>query len=137
MGVEPFLVAASLILTGAQRLARRICQRCKEAVDIPPSVIDRVCGDSPMKKVLKKKTFYHGKGCQHCNNTGYLGRFGILESLPVDDKIKNMIVARAPIDDIKEYALAEGMQTLRDGALLNFASGVTTLEEVLRITTES
>lgn len=134
MGIEPFLIAASLILTGAQRLARRICTRCKEPVDIPRSVLERIGGD--ISKLAKTKRFYHGKGCRHCSNTGYRGRMGILEALPIDDAVRGMITTGASIDDIKKYAFSRNMQTLRDGALENFVNGVTTLEEVLRITTE-
>lgn len=134
MGIEPFLVAASLILTGAQRLARCICPRCKAPVEIPRPVLERIGGD--IGELTKKKHFYRGKGCQRCNNTGYLGRMGILEALEVDDTVKSMITQRAPLDDIKKYAASQGMQALRDGALEGFINGTTTLEEVLRITTE-
>jgi len=136
MGVEPFLVAASIILTAAQRLVRSICLRCKEPVDIPRSVLERVVGERDINQVMKKKPFYHGKGCQHCNNTGYHGRVGILEVLPLDDTIRDMIIKRAPVDDIRKYAASEGMQTLREGAIENLTRGVTTLEEILRVTTE-
>jgi type IV pilus assembly protein PilB len=136
MGVEPFLVAASVILTGAQRLARRVCPRCKEEVDIPRAVLQRVGGDAAIGKITKKKSFYRGKGCQRCNHTGYLGRMGVLEALPIDDRIRDMIATSGSLDDIRKYAASQGMQTIREGALENFANGVTTLEEVLRITTE-
>jgi len=136
MGVEPFLVAASLILTGAQRLARTICPRCKTPVDIPRSVLERIGSDVDVNKVMKRKPFYHGKGCQRCNMTGYMGRIGILESMPIDDKIRDMITTGASLDDIRSYSKSKGMQILREGALENFMNGVTTLEEVLRITTE-
>ena len=135
MGVEPFLVAGSVILTAAQRLARTICPRCKEKVDVPRSVLERLSGGEA-GKILGKGPFYHGKGCPHCKETGYLGRTGILEALPIDDNIRNMIIRRRSTEEIKKYAVSKNMMTLRDGALFNFAKGVTTLEEVLRITTE-
>jgi len=136
MGVEPFLVSASLILAAAQRLCRKICPRCKEPVDIPRSVFERLGGGIDIEKLMKRKPFYHGKGCARCNETGYLGRMGILESFPIDDTIRDMIIKRVSTDEIREYAASKKMMFLRDSALENFASGQTTLEEVLRITTE-
>ena len=136
MGVEPFLVSASVVLTAAQRLCRKICTKCKEPVDIPRKVFERIGGDIDIDKLLKRAPFYSGKGCQKCNNTGYLGRMGILESLEIDDKIRGMIIDGSSSDEIKKYAVSKGMKTLRDSAIENFALGLTTLEEVLRITTE-
>ena len=136
MGVEPFLVAASIILTSAQRLARCICPRCKEPIDIPRSVLERIGGGVDIDKLMKKKPFHHGKGCQRCNNTGYLGRIGVLEALPIDDEVRNMITAGTSLDDIRKYSAGKGRQTLREGALENFVKGLTTIEEVVRITTE-
>jgi len=136
MGVEPFLVSASLILTAAQRLCRKICPRCKETVDIPRSVIERISGGINAEKIMKRAPFSHGKGCAYCNNTGYLGRMGILETLTIDDRIRDMIINKGAADDIEGYAVSKGMMSLRDSILENFAAGLTTLEEVLRITTE-
>lgn len=136
MGVEPFLVSASLILTAAQRLCRKICPRCKEEVDVPLSVLERVCGKEEAEKLIKRKPFFKGKGCQRCNNTGYYGRMGVLEALIIDDRIRDMIIKKSSIEEIKKYAISKGMMTLRSGALENFAQGLTTLEEVLRITAE-
>ena len=136
MGVEPFLVSASVILTAAQRLCRKICTRCKEPVDIPKDVFKRMGNDVDVDKIMKKAPFYQGRGCPKCNNTGYLGRMGILESLTIDDKMRDMVIKGVPSDEIKKYAISQGMITLRDSALEVFASGLTTLEEVMRITTE-
>lgn len=135
MGIEPFLVSASLILAGAQRLCRKICLRCKEEVNIPRSVLQRIGGSVNVDNLMKKRPFYHGKGCPKCGNTGYLGRMGVLETLLIDDCVRDMITMRASTDKIKEYAISKGMMTLRDSALEKFATGITTLEEVLRITT--
>lgn len=135
MGVEPFLVASSLILTAAQRLMRKICANCKEAVDIPKNVLER-CGLKPDEFARKGMIFYKGKGCQRCGNTGYYGRLGVLESLLIDDNIRDMVIRKASSDEIKDYAMKHGMKTLRDNALENFTSGITTLEEVLRVTSE-
>lgn len=137
MGVEPFLVASSLVLSTAQRLMRKICSNCKEEMEIPKSVLDRM--GVKLNEIEKKGEvhFYKGKGCQRCNNTGYRGRLGILEALLLDDKIRDMVMKRASTDDIKNYAIKElKMATLRDNAMENFVNGVTTLEEVLRVTSE-
>jgi len=134
MGVEPFLVAASVILTAAQRLARKICPKCKEEAKIPRAVFERIGEGIDINKLIKKGPFYKGKGCEYCNNTGYRGRMGILETLPIDDRIREMIIEGATSEDIKKYAFLQGMMTLQDCAFENFAAGFTTLEEVLRIT---
>jgi type IV pilus assembly protein PilB len=131
MGLEPFLVASSVIAVAAQRLCRKICENCKEPYEVTPAVLKRLNIKSPENTV-----FYHGKGCRKCNNTGYLGRMGTLEVLLVDDKIREMIIKRKSSDEIKEYAAANNMSTLRDNAFKKALNGLTTLEEVLRITTE-
>lgn len=137
MGVEPFLVASSLVLTSAQRLMRKICPNCKEEMDIPKNVLERI-GLKP-DEIAKKgiKSFYKGRGCSRCSNTGYYGRLGILETLLIDDKIRDMVMKKVGSDNIKDYAVKQlEMKTLRDNALENFVNGVTTLEEVLRVTSE-
>jgi type IV pilus assembly protein PilB len=106
MGIEPFLIASSLVLVAAQRLCRVVCKSCK------------------------------GKGCKKCNSTGYLGRIAILEALTVDDKIREMIIENASVDDIRNYAVSKGMKTLHDDGMEKYNNGVTTMEEVTRVTTE-
>lgn len=133
MGVEPFLIASSLIAVAAQRLCRKVCPHCKELAQIRPSVIERLGIKLDSKK--QDKT-YTGKGCDKCDHTGYSGRMGILEIFLVDDTIKQMIISRASEDNIREYLQKKGMQTLRDNAIHKWLNGETTLEEVLRITTE-
>ncbi len=131
MGVEPFLVASSLIAVAAQRLCRKICENCKEPYEVTPTVLKRLDIKTP-----KDVVFYHGKGCNKCNNTGYLGRMGTLEVLLVDDAIRDMVVKGKSSDEIKEYAVSRGMKTLRQNAFQKALAGLTTIEEVLRITTE-
>ena len=137
MGVEPFLVASSLVFSSAQRLMRKVCPNCKEEIEIPKSVLERIGlkTDELSKKGIR--TFYKGKGCSKCGDTGYYGRLGILEALLIDDNIRDMIMKNASSDEIKNYALKElKMMTLRDNAVENFLNGRTTLEEVLRVTSE-
>jgi len=136
MGVEPFLVAASLIGTCAQRLCRKVCQRCREEHQIPKDAMKRI-GLMPKRTAKSDEgIFYQAKGCKRCSNTGYYGRMAIIEFLTIDEKIKTMIVERVSTDKIKEYAIAHGMKTLRQDGLNKVADGVTTLEEVLRVTGE-
>ncbi len=131
MGIEPYLVASSLIMTSAQRLCRKICPNCKEPYPIAGSILDGLG-----LNIEKGKVFYRGKGCLSCNCTGYYGRMGVLEVLMIDDRIREMIVKKASSDQIKTYAIERGMKTLRDNGLINFLNGQTTLEEVMRITAE-
>jgi type IV pilus assembly protein PilB len=137
MGVEPFLVASSLVFSSAQRLMRRICENCKEKIDIPSNIFGRM-GLSPAElKKIDSKIFYKGRGCSRCNDTGYYGRIAILEAILIDDPIRNMIIKKVSSDQINEYALKEKhMLNLRSNALENCVMGITTLEEVLRVTSE-
>ncbi len=137
MGVEPFLIASSVCLVMAQRLCRRICPDCKEPVKIPRPVLLRV-GLDPEKLAAKGKepVFYKGKGCTKCGSTGYYGRMGTLEALVIDDKIRDMTIHKKQASEIKDYAVKQGMKALKDNALEKFIAGSTTLEEVLRITSE-
>ncbi|MDD5680615.1 MAG: GspE/PulE family protein, partial [Candidatus Omnitrophica bacterium] len=136
MGVEPFLVASSMVLTAAQRLCRRVCPYCKEETEVPMSVLERVGIKKAELDKLSGKKFFKGRGCPKCNNTGYYGRMATLEVFIVDDAIRDMIIKRVPGDQLKDYATKHGMATLRDNAFKKFINGDTTLEEVLRITTE-
>ncbi|MEW5758394.1 MAG: GspE/PulE family protein [Candidatus Omnitrophota bacterium] len=130
MGVEPFLIASSLIFACAQRLCRKICTHCKEEESVPKDLIEKL-------RIKDKITFFRGKGCQYCNNTGYLGRVAILEALIINDKIREMIVKKVDSSQINEYAIKElKMRTLRDDALLKVQQGVISLEEAVEATTE-
>ncbi len=129
MGVEPFLVASSLIVVCAQRLCRRLCNRCREIDEVPDEVL-RGLG------INEKFISYKSKGCNYCNYTGFFGRIAILEVLVIDDYIRQLIIEEGSLDAIKKYAIQEkGMKTLRDDALLKVKQGLTPLEEAIRITT--
>lgn len=132
MGVEPFLVGSSIIMTCAQRLCRVICPGCKETQSIPQEALKSLGPE--FKPGLK---FYHGKGCLRCNQTGYYGRVAIIEALMIDDKIREMVIKCVSSDEIKDYAVKNmGFNTLRDDAIKKLYDGVTTLEEVIRVTSE-
>lgn len=130
MGLEPFLVASSLIMSSAQRLIRLICAHCKEPDNVSSALLKDLNIGAGMR-------FYRGKGCHICNNTGFYGRAGLLEILMIDDIIKEMIVKGSAIDEIEGYAVSKlGMKTLRQEALEKAENGLTSLEEALRITAE-
>ncbi len=130
MGVEPFLVASSVIMLCAQRLARKICLKCRKPVEIPKEFLDKI-GFSG------KARFYAAEGCKYCANTGFYGRIAVLETVLIDDNMREMIIRRKSTDEIKEYAAKSlGMKTLRDDAYLKVREELTTLDEAIRITTE-
>jgi len=132
MGIEPFLVASSVILIQAQRLVRRICTHCREKVDVSPRTLKEM-GFDP--KDLEGITLYKGRGCSECGNTGYKGRIGLYEVMPISPEIREMILKRASTSALRERAIQEGMLTLRNDALIKLKNGITTLEEVVRETT--
>ncbi len=131
MGVEPFLVAASVNLILAQRLVRRICSKCKGEIEIHNEALRELGIEQAEARNIK---FYKGRGCSNCSNTGYSGRQGIFEVMPISPTIRRMILDRASVDQIKKQAISEGMLTLRQDALLKLKAGSTTVEEVLRET---
>ena len=131
MGIEPFLVASSTNLIMAQRLIRRICKNCKSDVQLHGEVL-RELGITDEE--AKKCNFKEGKGCVDCNNTGYRGRLGVYEVMPISPKVRDLILDRAPTSQIKKVAVAEGMLTLRMDGLVKLKNGVTTAEEVLKET---
>ncbi len=131
MGVEPFLVASSTNLILAQRLVRRVCASCKAEVRLHPEVL-RELGLSDEE--ARKEAFFEGKGCVDCNNTGYKGRVGAYEVMPISAAIRDLILDRGSTSDIKKQAMADGMLTLRMDALHKLKKGITTAEEVLKET---
>lgn len=130
MGVESFLIASAVVGVLAQRLLRLICTKCKETY-IPP--MDAVKRLGMNIEDGSEVTFSRGRGCDHCKGTGYKGRIGIYELMPITDKIRDMILAKASSYSIKEAAIESGMQCLRDDAMEKILLGLTTLEESLRV----
>jgi len=131
MGIEPFLVSSSLNLILAQRLARRICGNCKEEVKIlPKALLD--AGMKPER--LKQARPSRGRGCDDCNGTGFRGRVALYEVMPVKEDLKELILRGGSAIDVKREAIRLGMKTLRQSGLSKIEEGVTTLEEVLRVT---
>jgi type IV pilus assembly protein PilB len=130
MGIEPFLISTSVILSCAQRLVRRICPNCREEFRPEPEMLQKLDIDD------METTFYHGAGCDRCKRRGYLGRAAILEVLTVSESIRRLIIKRASAAVIKSQAIAEGMKSLRAVGIDKAREGVTTLEEVCRVTAE-
>lgn len=131
MGVEPFLIASSLIGATAQRLARKICPNCKEPYHPPAAALEGL-GLTTRGK-LEELTFYRGVGCPKCHGTGYVGRTGIHEMLKIDDDVRRLILRKASARDISQMARSHGMRTLLEDALVKASEGIISLEEVLRV----
>jgi type IV pilus assembly protein PilB len=130
MGVEPFLISASVVGVVAQRLGRRICTNCKEPYKPPLEALTRVGFRVPSGEDV---VFYRGRGCELCKHTGYYGRVGIFELMIMSEEIQDLIVKRAPVSEIKEASLAAGMRTLKQDGFQKVMEGMTTIEEVMRV----
>lgn len=137
LGAEPFLLASAMTCIVAQRVVRRICPDCKEEYSAPVEVI------ADIKKILGNlykggdaPKLYRGKKCPKCNNTGYLGRVGIFEVIPVTEKIGRLTMERASASDIEKQAVEEGMIRMKQDGYLKVLEGITTIEEVLRVAQE-
>jgi len=128
MGVEPFLISSSVAGILAQRLVRLICDKCKEVYAPAGSVVKDL-------RLDKGTEYYHGKGCGKCKETGWIGRTGIFELLVVNEEIRKLVDAKSSADEIRKRAVASGMKTLREDGLEKVSRGMTTPEEVLRVTT--
>ena len=136
MGVEPFLTASSLVGVLAQRLIRVLCPRCKEAVEITYRDLRQSIEDFPIpegKTLDDTTTIYEPKGCIACSNTGYKGRQGVFEFLQVTNEMKQLILKRSGVQDIKELAMSQGMHTLHQEGIDKILDGTSSVEEVLRV----
>src|SRR3954467_3938026 len=131
MGIEPFLVATSVQLIAAQRLARRVCSNCKEPVEMTPQALLNV---GFKKEEVGTFTVYKGRGCDKCNSTGYKGRVALIEVMAIDDAIRDLILSGGTAIDIKKRAAETGMISLRRSGLIKIKDGTTTIEEVVRET---
>src|SRR5438309_5271139 len=131
MGIAPFLISSSVILACAQRLMRRICSHCKEAVTYPDKMFQDLNIDP---SIMDGVTLFRGRGCERCKNSGYAGRLAIIEAMTVSDEIRKLIIARANTREMGKIAIGQGMRTLRMVALDRVREGVSTLEQVLVLT---
>lgn len=131
MGIAPFLISSSVILACAQRLMRRICSHCREPVTYPQKMYTDLAIDPGM---FDGVTLYRGRGCERCKNSGYAGRMAIIEAMTISDEIRKLIIARATSRDMGQVAISQGMRTLRMIALDRAREGLSTLEQVLVLT---
>jgi type IV pilus assembly protein PilB len=137
MGAEPYLLASSMTAIVAQRVCRKIHDKCKVSYDPDPKIIE------DMKKVLgsfypqtPQVKLYKGQGCQECGNSGYQGRIGIFEVIPVTEKVQALILQRSPASEIEKQAKADGLISMKQDGYLKVLEGVTTIEEILRVAQE-
>ncbi len=131
MGIAPFLISSSVILSCAQRLMRRICPHCKEPVTYPAKMFQDLMIDP---STFDGVNLYRGRGCDRCKNSGYSGRLAIIEAMTVTDEIRKLIISRSNTRELSKIAIGQGMRTLRMAALDRARDGVSTLEQVLVMT---
>jgi len=131
MGIQPFMICATVEAILAQRLVRRICTKCREETKVSPAMLTDL-GMKPEDIVGKK--FFKGSGCDNCNNTGYKGRIALFELMILNDKIRDMVMGNASTDDLREEARLTGMLPLREFGIAVAVDGITTLDEVIRET---
>ncbi|MDD5775713.1 MAG: ATPase, T2SS/T4P/T4SS family, partial [Candidatus Omnitrophica bacterium] len=131
MGVESFLISASLIGVMAQRLVRVICENCKE--EYTPS---RALADKWGISLKTNPVLYRGRGCDHCKGTGFRGRTGIFELMVIDDELREMVISGASTINLRKKAQEKGMQLLSQDGMLKVVSGITTIEEIARVCEE-
>jgi len=131
MGIEPFLVAASVVLIASQRLTRKLCESCKEEETVPVPALVQLGFSEEEAATIK---CFRGRGCPACNNSGYRGRIALYEILPLKDELKEMVLEGASADELKKTAVRLGMRTLRMSGLSKIKMGVTSIEEIVRVT---
>jgi type IV pilus assembly protein PilB len=131
MGVEPYQFVAALNCVLAQRLVRRICDKCKKPVKVSRALLEESGLDPAMADA---QVFYEGSGCIECGGTGFKGRTAICELLDLNDRIREMILERRPSSEIKRAAREDGMRFLRESAIERAMTGVTTLREINKVT---
>lgn len=139
LGVKPFLIVNAISLIIAQRLVRKICESCKEEYEPAPEIkeeIKKALSNLPGQTINSDHRLYRGKGCQKCHQTGYKGRIGIFEILPITEEINKLILKGASGSEIKKEALASGMKTMEQDGLLKAIQGMTSAEEVWRVVRE-
>lgn len=137
LGAEPFLLASTMNAILGQRIVRRICPHCKEEYVPPPQIVEEmksVLGNlCPVGGITK---LYRGKGCEECGDTGYVGRIGIFETLPVSTKVESLVLQHADATTVEKQAVSEGMITMKQDGYLKVLQGISTIEEVLRVAQE-
>jgi type IV pilus assembly protein PilB len=131
MGIEPFLVTASVLLIQAQRLVRKVCTGCKEKIDVSPQVLKDIQATDEMAQSME---CFKGVGCMKCSKTGYKGRLALSEVMPLWEEIKEFVLNGASTSEIKREAIRLGMKTMRQAGITKINEGITTIDEVVRVT---
>ncbi|HSR88750.1 MAG TPA: ATPase, T2SS/T4P/T4SS family, partial [Pontiella sp.] len=133
MGIEPFMLSSSVLLTQAQRLFRKLCPVCKKEIDIPLEILKKNRIDPAP---FEETQFYQASGCPRCNGIGYEGRGALMEILLVNDVIRRTILTNPEAAAISKIAVENGMRTLRDAGMERIRDGLTSIEEIMRVTSE-
>jgi type IV pilus assembly protein PilB len=141
MGIEPYLIVSSINLIIAQRLVRKICAKCRASYTVSQETADILRSDEQLKAIIEKKigsdlrkaTFFKGEGCKVCANTGYSGRIGIFELLTMNEPVKELVLNRAASNEIRQAAVKSGMATMFEDGLDKAGKGITTIDEVIRV----
>jgi general secretion pathway protein E len=135
MGVEDYLLTSTIVGILAQRLVRTLCPHCKETYTALPELVEEI----NLRRFSNEPdiTLWHARGCSQCANTGYIGRVSILEMLPMTDTLRSLVMKHATATDLRAEAIREGMLTMYEDGLRKALNGVTTFEEVLRVTREN
>jgi type II secretory ATPase GspE/PulE/Tfp pilus assembly ATPase PilB-like protein len=133
MRAEPFLIASTITCVMAQRVLRKICDRCRESFAPTEELVLDVRAVLDTLAPSGSFVLFRGKGCPECNDTGYLGRIGIFEVLSMDEKIERLVLERRPASDIERHAKENGMLLMKQDGYLKALEGITTVEEVLRV----
>jgi type IV pilus assembly protein PilB len=131
MGIQPFMITATLEAILAQRLVRRVCQECREPVEASDEILAQL---QMTREEMGDRQFFRGKGCDTCNNTGYKGRVGLFELMIMNDNLREMVVAGLSTDELRDEAINNGMVSLRTAGMDFAYEGLTTAEEVVRET---
>jgi type IV pilus assembly protein PilB len=131
LGVEPFLITATIEGVVAQRLVRRICKRCKTEFDPTDEQLFEL---QLTRDQVKDKRFFYGRGCNRCNNTGYRGRLGLFEIMTFNEEIRHLVMDRASTNVLRDAAVKDGMVQLRQNGLTAIFDGVTTIDEIVKST---
>jgi type II secretory ATPase GspE/PulE/Tfp pilus assembly ATPase PilB-like protein len=134
--VEPFLLTSAINAVIAQRLVRKICPKCREEIQVPQSVMFEVKKELGKLNLTSPLKFYRGRGCENCNN-GFSGRVGIFEVLTMTSEIETLVLNKKSADEMFKSAVGSGMITMRQDGFIKVIKGVTTVDEVFRVTSES
>ncbi len=131
MGIEPFLVTASVVLIAAQRLARKICADCKEPIEVEPNALREI---GFTEEQIETATVHRGTGCRNCADTGYKGRVALYEVMPLTERLKEMVLQGSSTAELKAQMIDEGVKTLRMSGISKVVEGVTSIDEIMRVT---